>query len=99
MSRALIVGLGNPGREYANNRHNVGFQTVDLLAKQYGLTFSRLQLGAFVTASTIQGRPVVLAKPQGYMNLSGIAVAALARFYKIGLEDLLVVYDDLDLPV
>ena len=99
MERALIVGLGNPGREYANNRHNVGFQIIDLLAKRHGLAFSKLQNGAFTASATIQGRPVILAKPQSYMNLSGMSVASLTRFYETALEDLLVVYDDLDLPV
>jgi len=97
--RALIVGLGNPGREYARNRHNVGFQVIDHLAARHGLSFARLQNGAAVTSGTIAARPVVLAKPQKYMNLSGIAVAALQKFYKVPPEHLLVIADDLDLPV
>lgn len=97
--RALIVGLGNPGREYAKNRHNVGFQVIDHLAARHGLAFSRLQNGAAVTSGTIAGRPVVLAKPQKYMNLSGIAVAALQKFYKVTPLDMLIISDDLDLPV
>lgn len=97
--RALIVGLGNPGREYSKNRHNVGFQIVDHLAARHGLAFSRLQNGAAVASGTIAGRPVVLAKPQKYMNLSGIPVGALVKFYKTPPQDLLIVSDDLDLPV
>jgi len=98
MERALIVGLGNPGREYLNNRHNVGFQTLDHLAKRHGLEFSRLQNGAFVASGNIHGGPVTLAKPQSWMNLSGAPVSALMKFYKILPERLLVVFDDLDLP-
>ncbi|HLV43343.1 MAG TPA: aminoacyl-tRNA hydrolase [Aggregatilineales bacterium] len=94
----LIVGLGNPGREYANNRHNVGFHVVDHLAARHGIAFTRMQDGAAVASGHIAGRSVVLAKPQKYMNLSGGPVGALARFYKIPNEQLIVVFDDLDLP-
>ncbi|MBN1122025.1 MAG: aminoacyl-tRNA hydrolase [Anaerolineae bacterium] len=97
--KTLIAGLGNPGREYKDNRHNVGFQIVDHLAGRHGLNFSRLQNGAFVTTGVIAGCPVVLAKPQQYMNKSGQPVAALQRFYRIPLENILIVYDDLDIPV
>ena len=97
--RYLIAGLGNPGRQYKQNRHNVGFHVVDHLAARHGLTFSRLQDGAFVTSGTIAGRSVVLAKPQRYMNVSGRPVVALLRFYQIAPERLMVIYDDLDLPV
>jgi len=97
--KTLIAGLGNPGREYKDNRHNVGFQIVDHLAERHGLSFSRLQNGAFVTTGVIAGCPVVLAKPQQYMNRSGQPVAALQRFYRIPLKNILVVYDDLDIPV
>jgi PTH1 family peptidyl-tRNA hydrolase len=95
----LIVGLGNPGREYRDNRHNVGFQVIDHLAARHGIAFSRMQNGALVAAGSLAGRPCVLAKPQGYMNRSGTPVAALLRFYKVPLDRLLVVFDDLDLPV
>jgi PTH1 family peptidyl-tRNA hydrolase len=95
----LIVGLGNPGRKYKNHRHNVGFQIVDYLARRHGLAFTRRQSKAFVTTGNIAGKAVVLAKPQGYMNKSGVAVAALWKFYKVEAEHLLVVFDDLDLPL
>ncbi len=98
-ARALIVGLGNPGREYAGNRHNVGFQCLDRLAARNRMSFSRVQSGALVATGLIQGHRVVLAKPQSYMNLSGRPVGSLVRFYQVALDDLLVVYDDLDLPV
>ena len=94
----LIVGLGNPGRKYKHNRHNIGFMLVDRLAERLGVTFSRLQHKALVTDARYQGKKIILAKPQTYMNNSGQAVRALVRFYKIPLENLLIVYDDVDLP-
>ena len=95
----LIVGLGNPGREHGRNRHNVGFQCVDRLARAHGLPFEQRQARAKLAIGTIAGVPVVLAKPQTYMNLSGQAVSGLLRWYKLPLSDLLVIYDDLDLPL
>ena len=94
----LIVGLGNPGRQYRKNRHNIGFLLVDRLAEKLGVTFSRLESKALVTKTDFQGQRVVLAKPQTFMNLSGQATASLVKFYKIPLENLLVAYDDVDLP-
>lgn len=95
----LIVGLGNPGRKYARNRHNAGFLAVNRLAKRHGLTFARQKGKAKVAEGTIAGRRVILAKPQTYMNLSGESVTRLARFFKIPPDRLLVVCDDLDLPL
>jgi PTH1 family peptidyl-tRNA hydrolase len=95
----LIVGLGNPGRKYARNRHNVGFQTLDRLARRLGLTFARRKGKAKVAEGTVAGQRVILAKPQTYMNLSGDSVAKLARFFKVPSERVFVVYDDLDLPL
>lgn len=97
-SHYLIAGLGNPGRAYRENRHNVGFMALDRLAARLGWSFSRLESRALVTRGEYQDRRLTLAKPQTYMNLSGQAVASLLRFYKIPLENLLVVYDDVDLP-
>ena len=94
----LIVGLGNPGRQYRNNRHNIGFMLVDRLAGKLGVAFSRLESKALVTKADFQGQRLVLAKPQTFMNLSGQATASLVKFYKIPLENLLVAYDDVDLP-
>jgi peptidyl-tRNA hydrolase, PTH1 family len=94
----LIVGLGNPGREYRLNRHNAGFMQVDALAEHLGVRFSRLEGKALITKAEYQGRRLILAKPQTYMNLSGRAVSSLLRFYKVPLERLLVTYDDVDLP-
>jgi len=95
----LIVGLGNPGREYRETRHNAGFMVVDRLCSDSGIRLSRLQSRALVGTGTWDGRKVVLAKPQTYMNLSGQCVTSLLRFYKTPLEQLLVIHDDLDLPV
>lgn len=94
----LLVGLGNPGREYRENRHNAGFMVIDKLCKETGISLSRMQSKALVGVGTIEGKRVVLAKPQTFMNLSGQAVGGLVRFYKIPLEQVLVIYDDLDLP-
>jgi PTH1 family peptidyl-tRNA hydrolase len=95
----LIIGLGNPGRKYAGNRHNVGFQCLDRLAEAWGLSFSRQKHKALLTQGEIAGLKVILAKPQTFMNLSGEAVERLAWFYKVSPKDILVIYDDLDLPV
>src|SRR5512145_2698849 len=92
----LIAGLGNPGREYRENRHNVGFMGIDRLAARLGVTFSRLESRALVTKASYLDRRLILAKPQTYMNDSGAAVASLARFYKLPLENTLVVYDEVD---
>ncbi len=96
--RYLIVGLGNPGRRYRNNRHNAGFMALDRLAARLGVGFARLQSKALVTDAQIDGTPLLLAKPQTFMNASGQAVQGLVRFYKITAEDLLLVIDDIDLP-
>jgi PTH1 family peptidyl-tRNA hydrolase len=95
----LIVGLGNPGREYRGSRHNVGFMVLDRLAERLGVTFSRLESKALVTKAIALENRLVLAKPQTYMNLSGQAVGSLVRFYKVPLERLLVAYDEVDLPL
>ncbi len=95
----LIVGLGNPGPRYADHRHNVGFRAVAALAEAHGLAFRRTEHRARTAHGTMEGRRVILAQPQTWMNESGQAVAPLAHFYKIPPERLLVVYDDLDIPL
>lgn len=96
----LIVGLGNPGRDYRHNRHNVGFMVLDRLVERHKLMgFTKKQNKALITGGTIAEKSVVLAKPQTYMNLSGEAVGGLRRFYDIPLERVLVAFDELDLPV
>jgi PTH1 family peptidyl-tRNA hydrolase len=94
----LIAGLGNPGRAYKNNRHNAGFLLLDRLAGRLNVTFGRVEAKALVAKGAHQGRRLILAKPQTYMNESGKAVGALVRFYKVPLENLIVAYDDVDLP-
>jgi PTH1 family peptidyl-tRNA hydrolase len=94
----LIVGLGNPGREYEHNRHNVGFDCVDLLAERYGISFDKSQHKARLGMGQVSGRRTILAKPQTYVNSSGEAVGPVARYYRVSPRDILVVYDDLDLP-
>lgn len=95
----LVVGLGNPGAKYAATRHNVGFMVVDRLAKQTGVSITKKQCSALTTIVTIAGEKVCLAKPQTYMNLSGDAVGCLLRYYKLTPCDLLVIYDERDLPL
>jgi PTH1 family peptidyl-tRNA hydrolase len=99
MTKYLIVGLGNPGRDYAFNRHNVGFMAVSRLAAKHNTAFTRRQGNALVTSIKFDEKQAILAKPQTYMNLSGEAVQSLLKFYDIPLEQLLVCFDDLDLPV
>jgi len=94
----MIVGLGNPGSRYAHNRHNIGFQIVDELAEKHGLSFDKRQFKARIASGRIDGQRLLLAKPQTYMNLSGEAVQSLVSYYKIELKDLMVVFDDMDLP-
>jgi len=95
----LIVGLGNPGKKYRKNRHNVGFMAIDRLAETAAIGMSRVQHRAIFGKGEIAGHPVILAKPQTYMNRSGDSVNALARFYKVPQQEVLIVYDELDLPL
>ena len=94
----IVVGLGNPGREYSGNRHNVGFIAVAALAKTHGMHFDKKSGDARIAQGSIDGNGVLLARPQTYMNASGRAVLALLRKYKLTPEDLVVIHDDLDLP-
>ncbi len=94
----LVVGLGNPGPRYANTRHNVGFMVVDRLARKAGVSLTKRQCNALTGIGSIGRQKVCLAKPQTFMNLSGDAVACLVRFYRVAPEDLIVIYDDRDLP-
>lgn len=95
----LIVGLGNPGPEYAKTRHNAGFMVVDRLAVRYGLQGARTRFHAGVLEGPVAGRRAMLMQPMTYMNRSGRSVAEAARFYKLELSDVLVVVDDVALPV
>jgi peptidyl-tRNA hydrolase, PTH1 family len=94
----LVAGLGNPGEEYALTPHNLGFLTVDRLAERHGIRVTRKDSRALIGLGEIDGREVMLAKPQTYMNESGTSLAPLMTKHAIGLENLIVVYDELDLP-
>jgi len=95
----LIVGLGNPGRGYAHNRHNVGFVCLNHFARTQGIRFDRKQGKARVGTGEVAGSQVLLARPQTYMNLSGQSVSRLMKKFNINLNDLVVIHDDLDLPL
>ncbi|MGD9208188.1 MAG: aminoacyl-tRNA hydrolase [Syntrophobacterales bacterium] len=92
----LVVGLGNPGKTYQHTRHNVGFMVVDRLAGTHSIKVTRERFSSFWAPGEIAGRKVLLAKPQTFMNRSGQAVAALMAYYKLAVQDLLVIHDDLD---
>lgn len=94
----IIAGLGNPGRKYENTRHNMGFIAVDLLAEKYGIKVDKIKFKALVGEGRIAGRKVLLVKPQTYMNLSGESIREVMSFYKEGIENLIVIYDDIDIP-
>ncbi len=93
----LIVGLGNPGPQYLLSRHNAGFIVVDALAREENIAFDMKKFDSFFGKGSISGVPVLLAKPQTFMNLSGTAVGKIVRFFKIDISDVIVIHDDLDL--
>ena len=95
----LIVGLGNPGKEYEKTRHNAGFMCIDKVAEACNLRFDTKKFKAELATGFVNGEKVILMKPQTYMNLSGEAVGACVRFYDIPIENICVVVDDLDLPI
>lgn len=94
----LVVGLGNPGNQYADHRHNLGFLVVDELSRRAGSPAPRAKFGAELAEAKLESQRVLLCKPMEFMNLSGRAVAGAARFYKVPPEETVVVYDELDLP-
>lgn len=95
----LVIGLGNPGTRYENTRHNVGFCTIDLLASKYGIKVSKLKHKALLGDGMIEGQRVVLVKPQTFMNLSGESVRELVEWYKVPVDSVIVIYDDIDLAL
>ncbi len=97
-SAFLIIGLGNPGREYRNTRHNIGFMVVDQLALELNCKLSKVQNKAIVGNTRIGEVRLILAKPQTYMNLSGSSISSLRKFYKVDLSRMLVIHDDVDVP-
>jgi len=94
----ILCGLGNPGRQYENNRHNVGFLVLEALASRWKLSFTTHKFDAELAHGTFAGEKVVLLKPQTFMNLSGTSLGGAARFYKVPPADVLVIHDELDLP-
>lgn len=95
----LVVGLGNPGAQYAHTRHNAGFEVTDILSARWNAPLNKKKLSGMLTEVNIGGARVVLCQPQTFMNLSGECVAQLLSWYKCPLENLLVIYDDIDLPL
>lgn len=94
----LIVGLGNPGPRYEETRHNVGFMVIDQLSRKWDIPLSKQKFSGLYGMGTVGGEKVLLLKPLTYMNLSGEAIRPLMDFYKLNNEDIIVIYDDLDLP-
>ena len=95
----LIVGLGNPGKEYANTRHNIGFRVIERLSEIHNIPLNQKKHKAILGSGYIEGQKVVLAQPQTYMNLSGESVREIADFYKIEPEDMIIIFDDISLDV
>ncbi len=95
----LIVGLGNPGRKYETTKHNIGFWAVDQLSDQWNMPFQKEKWHSLVAEDIVNGEKVILLKPLTYMNLSGEAIGAAVRFLKLPLEELIVLFDDLDIPL
>ena len=93
----LIVGLGNPEEEYNNTRHNMGFHTINKLAKQYDIEITKRKFKGLYGSGIIEGEKVILLKPQTFMNLSGESIKEIIQFYKIEIEQLIVIYDDIDI--
>lgn len=93
----LIVGLGNPEEEYANTRHNMGFNVINKLSEEYKIEVNKNKFDALFAAGNIEGEKVILLKPQTYMNLSGKSIIQVINFYKIPLENVLIIYDDIDI--
>lgn len=95
----LIVGLGNPGREYENTRHNIGFMFIDEYAKEKGIEINKKKFNGLYVDFINNGEKTILLKPQTYMNLSGESIRAFVDFFKINIEDILIISDDLDMPI
>ena len=95
----IIVGLGNPGKKYSGTRHNVGFDILDYFGKIHGIKITKIKFKALIGEGNIKGEKVILVKPQTYMNLSGESVMRICEYYNVSLDDLLVIYDDIDIDV
>lgn len=94
-----VIGLGNPGSKYANTKHNVGFNTIDCLAEKYDVKLSKIKFKAVYGETFIGGEKVILVKPQTYMNNSGISILELIKYTNVPIENIIVIYDDIDIPL
>ena len=95
----LIVGLGNPEEDYSNTRHNMGFNTINKIAKEYDIEVNKKKFKGLYGTGMIEGEKVILLKPQTFMNLSGESVKEVVDFYKIENDDIIVIYDDMDVEL
>ncbi|MDD4780591.1 MAG: aminoacyl-tRNA hydrolase [Tissierellia bacterium] len=95
----IIAGLGNPGKEYSGTRHNVGYDAIDYLVGKYNLKTNKLKFNSVYWEIQINGEKVLLVKPVTYMNRSGISISEIVNYFKVPLENLIVIYDDIDIPV
>ena len=95
----VVVGLGNPGKQYENTRHNVGFNVIDILANEYNISVTKIKHKALIGEGRIGSEKVILVKPQTYMNLSGETLIDIYNYYKVDIENIIVIYDDIDLDV
>ena len=95
----VVVGLGNPGKQYENTRHNIGFNVIDILSKEYDIPVTKIKHKALIGEGRIGPEKVLLVKPQTYMNLSGETLIDIYKYYKVDLSNIIVIYDDIDLDV
>lgn len=93
----VVVGLGNPGKDYSNTRHNIGFNTLDLIAKRNNININKIKFQSVYGEGNISGEKILLVKPQTYMNNSGITVRDISQYYKVPMENIIVVVDDIDI--
>lgn len=93
----VVVGLGNPGKDYANTRHNIGFNTVDLIGKRNNINLNKIKFNSVYGEGNIGGQKILLVKPQTYMNNSGTSVREVSQYYKVPIENIIVVVDDIDI--
>lgn len=95
----IIAGLGNPGKQYENTKHNVGFMVIDKLADDYNIKMDTFKHKAFIGNGSIKNKKVMLVKPQTYMNLSGESIKEIVKFYKVPIENIIIIYDDTSIPL
>lgn len=94
----LIAGLGNPGKQYEMTRHNIGFEVIDYISKEYDIKVNKIKHKALIGEGFLQGEKVILAKPQTYMNLSGESIREICEYYKLDVDQIIIIYDDISIP-